>query len=196
MHEKPLLLLIDFQNAYLSGQEWECPNIDSAVNNATRLINSDLFNTIISTRYIATESPTGVWKEYNQKYDRINNDIYLNEEITEISKALHNASSNHQVAKYDKSTYSALSNNAIKEAVLSASYVVIAGVTTGCCVLSTVMELIDLGVYATIIKDATAGTSIACEEAVWTVLEGLSPLHINMVYTDDFLASPRDTTTL
>jgi len=180
--QKPLLLIIDVQNAYDQNQPWECPNITQAVENIKLIAKSKITDNIYATAYIAPTHPQGVWKDYNEKYSDINKDPYANEIISSV-KAL--CPSDHI---YTKSTYSAMKIADMAEVAMNAPYVIVTGVTTGCCVLSTVMDLIDMGIYVYLVKDATAGSSIECEQAVWTTLKGLSPLHLTMLNSRELIS--------
>ncbi len=72
----------------------------------------------------------------------------------------------------------------------AASCVVITGVVAECCVLSTVMDLIDAGIYVIYIKDAISGIRPETEKAVETVLSGLCPLHLSVLCTEEYLSQP------
>ena len=88
---------------------------------------------------------------------------------------------------YSKSVYSSYSIEQIRKAASNASCVVVTGVVAECCVLSTVMSLIDAGVYVIYLKDAVAGVNNETEEATITVLEGLAPLHLSIMTTEEYL---------
>ena len=87
----------------------------------------------------------------------------------------------------DKSVYSSLSVDEVKLAVESSSCVVVTGVVAECCVMSTVMNLIDLGKYVVYLKDAVAGVDDDTEKATIKVLEGLAPLHLSIMDTKEYL---------
>lgn len=57
--------------------------------------------------------------------------------------------------------------------------VFVAGVVAECCVLSSVMDLIDQGKKVMYLTGGIAGVSREKEEMVIKLLEGMSPLHIN-----------------
>ena len=88
---------------------------------------------------------------------------------------------------YSKSVYSSYSIEQIRKAASDASCVVVTGVVAECCVLSTVMSLIDAGVYVIYLKDAVAGVNNETEEATIKVLEGLAPLHLSIMTTEEYL---------
>ena len=185
----PLLLIIDMQNVYKEGQPWECKNYDNALSNVLTLLDDGHFsrdNTIL-TRYIASAHPTGVWKNYNKE----NAEINANQWYNDLDQKLQLRCKDYRC--YDKSTYS-YSVKELQEAVNNASSVVITGVVAECCVLATVFSLIDAGKYVYYITDAVAGLDNEKEEATIKVLEGLAPLHLSIMTTNDFKALAQNNT--
>lgn len=188
----PLLLIIDMQNVYKEGQPWKCKNYDNALSNILDLLNDGHFsqdNTIL-TRYIASAHPTGVWKNYNME----NAEINANQWYNDLDQKLQLRCKDYKC--YDKSTYSSYSVKEIQEAANNASSVVITGVVAECCVLATVSSLIDAGKYVYYITDAVAGLDNEKEEATIKVLEGLTPLHLSIMTTNEFKALAKNNTGL
>lgn len=172
---KNLLLVIDVQNAYTKGNKWECPNLDARVDNILKLIeNSDNF---ALTKFVASKEPQGAWKTYNEVNRDVNEGSFLNELIPQLSS--YNA--------YEKSVYSALGNEDIKKLAEESEAVAVTGVVAECCVLSTVMDLIDRGIYVYYIKDAVAGIDTETELAVIKVLEGMKYAHLSVLTTEEYL---------
>ena len=188
----PLLLIIDMQNVYKEGQPWECKNYDNALSNILDLLNDGRFsqdNTIL-TRYIASAHPTGVWKNYNKENAEINANQWYNDLDQKLQLRCKDCKC------YDKSTYSSYSVKEIQEAINNASSVVITGVVAECCVLATGSSLIDAGKYVYYITDAIAGLDNEKEEATIKVLEGLTPLHLSIMTTNEFKALAQSNTSL
>ena len=52
------------------------------------------------------------------------------------------------------------------------------GVVAECCVLSTVLDLVDMGKKVVYLQEGIAGESRKKEEEVVSVLKGMSPVHI------------------
>lgn len=176
---KPLLLVIDMQNVYSRGQAWECKNFDNVCRNIQRLLHHLTNEQAIFTRYIASKNPQGTWKDYNRENADINHDVWSNEIVDALKAPL----GKHPC--YDKSVYSSLSIGEIREAIKNKTCVIVTGVVAECCVLSTVMELIDTGVYVIYLKDAVAGIDMDTEAATMKVLEGLAPLQLQFMTTEE-----------
>ncbi|MBQ3545496.1 MAG: isochorismatase family protein [Lachnospiraceae bacterium] len=181
MIKQPLMLVIDMQNIYLKGQKWECVNFEQALDKIKILIDYCISDKVIFTRYIATENQHGVWNDYNIENADVNLDEWSNELVDDL-KSLQG-----KYECFDKSVYSSYSIGKIRDAVAEASCVVVTGVVAECCILSTVMNLIDAGVYVIYLKDAIAGVDEDTEVATIKVLEGLSPLHLSIMTTEEYL---------
>ncbi len=188
--EKDLFMVIDMQNVYSKGGEWYCPSIDTSADNIIKVINKQNNNggNIIFTKFIANENPTGTWIDYNVENKAVNDDVYAGE-IIDVLKPYANDENT-----YEKSEYSSLSVPAIKDVVstyIGLGRVVVSGVVAECCVLATVMGLIDMGVKVIYLSDAVAGIDEKTEQSVLNILEGLEPLHVRRMTTDEYLSELR-----
>ncbi len=182
MQENDLLLVTDMQNVYKKNGKWECLNTSLAAQNINLIINSGAKN-VIFTKFIANEkNPKGVWKNYNKTYANVNSDFYANQMIQELS------ATSKKFPVYTKSVYSSLAIPEVLESAKKASRVVIAGVVAECCVLSTVFALIDEGIYTIYLSDAVSGLTKEKENATELVLSGLSPLHLKIMNTKEYLS--------
>lgn len=181
MVSRDLLLVIDMQNVYTKGQKWECLDTDGVAGRIGRILEDGRCRDVIFTRYLAPEKPQGVWKDYNEANRDVNEDAYANEMMPQFTAAL------EQYPLYTKSVYSSLAIPQVLEAAKKAGRVVIAGVVAECCVLSTVMALIDEGIYTVYLKDGVAGLDRQKEQATELVLSGLEPLHIALMTIDEYL---------
>ena len=82
--ENPLLLVIDMQNVYSNGQKWECSNFNRSLNQIKKLLESNTEEKIIFTKYIASDEPQGIWKNYNIENSDVNSDKWLNELVDDF----------------------------------------------------------------------------------------------------------------
>lgn len=177
----PLILVIDMQNVYSVGQKWECFNFNQVLGRIKQLIEHRTNEQIVFTRYIASKNPHGMWKKYNKVNSDVNSDEWSNELVNYLKSLC------REYKCCDKSVYSAFSIDYVREAAIKASCVIVTGVVAECCVLSTVMSLIDAGVYVIYLKDAVAGINEDTASATLKVLEGLVPLHLCIMTTDEYI---------
>ncbi len=183
MKSDDLFLIVDMQNVYDKNGKWECLNTQKSAQNIIKILEDPRFNkNAVFTKFIANEKdPKGVWADYNIKYKDVNNDAYANELLTVLKPY------EKLYPVYNKSVYSSLGNKIVLEMCRKAKRVIIAGVVAECCVLSTCLNLMDEGIYTVYLTDAVSGLDTAKENATLKVFEGLSPLHIKIMSTEDYL---------
>lgn len=182
--KKDLILIIDMQNVYAEGGQWCCPKTESAAAKLRQLLDAAAVKEstdVIFTRFLAPDEPVGTWKVYNEENAAVNADAYANAMLAGFADDM------KRYPLYTKSTYSSLSIPAVREAALRAERVIVAGVVAECCVLATVMALIDEGVPVIYLTDATAGISSETEAATELVLSGLEPLQIKRMSAEQYL---------
>lgn len=166
------LLIIDMQNVYLPGNDWAC----TRANEITKYIRTKMKefseDRIFFTQHKASENPKGIWKKYNEQYEGINSNDYLNDIVIELKKYT------NENNLFIKSGFSALSNEMLLEKLKAFDTIYVTGVVAECCVLSTIFSLIDMGKKIIYCNDGIAGKNEDTEKAVKKVLLELSPLHV------------------
>lgn len=178
---KDLLLVIDMQNVYAPGGKWCCPGSEAAAENIKRIIRQKPELDVIFTRFLASKEPVGAWQEYNRVNADVNADGYANEMLPQFDEEL------RRYPLYTKSTYSSLTIPQVRQAAARADRVVITGVVAECCVLSTVLALIDEGIPVVYLTDAVAGVSEETQAAAELILSGLEPVHVQRMNTAAYL---------
>ena len=178
---KDLLLVIDMQNVYTKGQKWECDGIDKVAAHISRIIDSNKCKDIAFTKYVCQQNPKVNWKKYNTINKKINENKWANE----IMDIFEKNTSTWMV--YEKCVYSSYSIPEIVDKVRSADRVIVTGVVAECCVLSTILQLIDTGVEIIYLTDSIASMSDEKKKAVELILSGFEPMHIKMMKTDEYL---------
>ena len=175
-----LLLVIDMQNVYGKNQKWACWQSERISENIIKIIESKKCN-VAFTSFVENKKAKGVWKNYNAENRDVNSDKFLCDYIPCLLPYL------SRFPLFKKSTYSSLKNKKLKKLCHKAKRVIICGVVAECCVLSTIFELIDEGIYTIFIKDAVSGIDQTHDQAVETILLGLSPLHVKIMTTSEYL---------
>ena len=185
MKENDLILVTDMQNVYKTGGKWQCLDTEKVAANLKKVIAANGRNVIFTRFKKKKKNPVGVWQDYNHIYADINSDAHANEMMEEFSEEL------KKYPLYTKSVYSSLAIpqvlNACRETSRKGGRVVIGGVVSDCCVLSTIFSLINEGIYLIYLKDGSAGLDKPKEAANELVLSGMCPLHLNMMTTEEYL---------
>ena len=178
---KDLMLVIDMQNVYASNGKWCCHATEDAAVNIKRVIREKPDLDVIFTRFLAPTEPRGVWQEYHRVNEDVNEDAFANAMLSRFNDEL------EKYPLYSKSTYSSLTIPEVRLAATQAERVVISGVVAECCVLSTVMALIDEGVSVVYLTDAVSGVSTDTQAAVELILSGMEPVHVRLMTTAAYL---------
>lgn len=181
MKQNDLLLIIDMQNVYTTNQHWACTDTEGVAKRLSNLLMKRPKLNTIFTQFIASNNPIGVWKNYNLKNEKINNDKWLNEIVPQLKPFT------TKYPLYSKSTYSSVTIPEVYKEAKKANRVIISGVIADCCVLSTIFSLIDEGCYVVYLIDGISGINKETEDATIITLKGLSPLHISFMSIDEYM---------
>lgn len=172
INEKDFLLVIDMQNAYLPENPWGCVKMREAIQYTLQVIEKFQEKHIGFTKFIPPQNPIGTWKDYNKVNKNINRSDWMNEYVDELKPYLREDNT------YFKSVYSCCHNDKLYKKLVQYDRIFVVGVVAECCVLSTVLGLVDMGKKVIYLTKGIAGESVEKEAEVIRVLEGMSPLHI------------------
>lgn len=179
---RDLLLVIDMQNVYLPEEEWACPTMKESIKNVRKILDSKTGCEVLFTQYLPWRHPFGRWEEYNREYRSINENPWLSEICEDLKPYT------DHVPVITKSTYSSLKAPEVLHAAVRADRLVLAGVVAECCVLATMMEAVDFGIPVIYLTDCCSGQTPEKEQRVLGVCDSLSPVHIRMMTSDEYLA--------
>ena len=175
------LMIIDMQRIFGEPvSEWVTPGYASATAGIQRLLGA-FESRVCLTRFLAPEQPTGVWIDYYEKWpfalDPVNAPLYeLSEEFRSIAATTVDRTT---FGKWDAETDRELGHPA---------EIVLGGVTTDCCVLSTALAAADAGVHVTVAADACAGVTKEDHQRALDAMALYRPL-IDIAEVDSILAS-------
>lgn len=179
---KDLLLVIDMQNVYTANGKWCCHSTEHTAMTIKKIIDTKKEELdVIFTRFIAPSDPCGTWNDYNRENKDVNEDPFSNAMMSVFQSEL------KEYPLYSKATYSSLTIPEVKKAARAAKRVLVTGVVAECCVLSTVLALIDEGVPVIYLTDAVSGIDEETEAAVEHILSGLEPIQIQRMTSKEYL---------
>ncbi len=182
--KKDLLLVIDMQNVYLPGQEWSCPSMKESIKNICSLLDRNAAEHMAFTQFLPSKDPVGTWKQYNIENREINENAWLNEIVEELQPY---AEGHPRYPLYHKSVYSSMKIPEIAHLASQVDRIVLTGVVAECCVLSTMMEAIDMGCQVIYLTDCISGQSSRNEDAIRKIAESFSPLHTLVMTSEEYL---------
>jgi nicotinamidase-related amidase len=175
------LMIIDMQRIFGEpSSDWATPGYAAASAGIQRLLGA-FESRVCFTRFLAPDAPTGAWITYYEKWpfalDPVNAPLYeLSDEFASVPATMIDRTT---FGKWDAETDHLLGHPL---------QLVLAGVTTDCCVLSTALPACDAGVHVTVVADACAGVTEADHRRALDAMELYSPM-IDVADVDSVLAS-------
>lgn len=140
------------------------------------------FRDVTFTRFVAPAKPVGAWRLYYERWP-----FALQPSHAEIYQLVDGFCVDEpRGSTVDEITFGKW-GPALAERVGDADVLVLAGVATDCCVLSTALAAADAGVVAWIVADACAGMTAAAHERALEIARGYSP-HIEVKNVDEVLS--------
>lgn len=136
----------------------------------------------VFTRFVAATEPRGAWVAYYEQWPfALVPDVDPLYELTEPFAGLApHVETRPTFGKWDAQLASALGD---------ASEIVLTGVATDCCVISTALAAADAGVHVLLAADACAGSTPENHQKALDIMELYSPL-IDLTSVAEILARP------
>ena len=177
---EPWLAVIDAQRVFArEGSPWAAPRYAEAEANMTRL--ADAFGErVVYTRWVAPEHPEGAWVEYFEQWPfaLVPSSDHIYELMPEIAARARTVITRTTFGKWDAE----LAGIVGPEPTL-----LLAGVSTDCCVISTALAAADAGVRVRVVQDACAGASDDDHARALAAMALYAPL-IELTTTDAVLS--------
>ena len=163
---KPVLAIIDMQNVFADpASEWFTPRFASVVEPIRQLV--DAFGEdVVFTRFIAPDKPEGAWVRYYEQWP-----FALQPPDSPIYQVIDEFQPESTV---DATTFGKWTPRLATR--VGGSPLVLAGVSTDCCVLSTALAAADAGVAVTVVSDACAGVDDESHAKALDVMRLYRPL--------------------
>jgi nicotinamidase-related amidase len=160
------LMVIDMQNIFDGRYDkWEIPNFNNVLVPRIREVIDKFSNKkhTILTKFIP-KNENSSWNLYFNHYPEALNFTQKDYDLVHFDGCELNVIESHKFSKF--------SLNKLKYVEL----VYICGVATGCCIMSTALELIDNGIKVTIIADACFDSSIDDHKKALELLSNYYPM--------------------
>jgi nicotinamidase-related amidase len=165
----PVLVVVDMQRVFGEpDSQWATPRYADAAEGVLKLL-PGFEGRAVFTRFLAPERPVGIWREYYEEWpfalqppqSRL---WELTDEFADFAQ--------HTV---DATTFGKWGPE-LAERVGPEGRIVLAGVSTDCCVLSTALAAADAGIEVTVAADACAGVDDASHAKALDVMDLYRPL--------------------
>jgi len=180
----PWLVVVDVQHVFAdSGSPWGSPMIDAALPHVRRLV-AGFEGRTVATRFVAPEQPRGAWVPYYAEFG------FALQPPTAPLYALLDGVVPADAPVVTRTSFGKWDDAADGLAALTAGAdaLVLAGVSTDCCVLSTALAAADAGVAVQVVTDACAGATRADHDRALAAMALYAPL-ITLTTADAVLAA-------
>jgi nicotinamidase-related amidase len=174
------LVVVDMQNVFGTPDgAWFTPRFDEAAGRIKRLVGAFSGRTVF-TRFVAPEQPSGAWAAYYEEFPFAlrpsSHPIY---QITdELAPLVDRTVEAHTFGKW---------TGDLRALVGDEPNLVVCGVATDCCVLSTVLPATDDGAQVLVVTDACAGSNDENHRKALDVMRLYQPL-TRFATTDEVLS--------
>jgi nicotinamidase-related amidase len=174
---KAILAVIDLQNVFADpASPWFTPRFAEIVPRVQKLVTA-FGDDVVFTRFVAPRQPEGAWKQYYARWP--------------FALQPPDAPLYQMVGAFQpKSTVDATTFgkwHARMATRVGGASLVLAGVSTDCCVLSTALAAADAGVDVTVVADACAGADDASHAKALDIMRLYGPL-VKVATTAEVLA--------
>lgn len=178
-----LLAVIDMQRVFADPESpWATPRFADAAAGVRRLLPA-FGDRVVFTRFLAPEKPTGAWRAYYARWP-----FALQPPEAELW-ALTDEFADRAAHVIDTATFGKWTPE-LAGRLGPEGRLVLAGVSTDCCVLSTALAAADAGTEVLVVADACAGADDDSHIRTLRVLDLYRPL-VRVTTVDDLLAEDR-----
>ncbi len=181
MHPDAWLVVIDPQRIFADpSSQWGSPMFPAIVDPVRRLAAAAGERTVV-TRWVPAREPQGSWAAYLKAWPfaDVPADDPLLDVVPEMSGLGSEVVSEPTFGKW---------GDALRAVTGATPHLVLTGVSTDCCVVSTALAAADAGATITLVTDACAGSTPENHRAAMDVM-ALYPPQITLATTSEVLAS-------
>lgn len=181
-------LVVDMQELFRSHPDWGSAALTDIVPPIRRLLQarpqSAYFSRFVPPQKV--EHAAGAWRRYYQRWHRVTLER-MEPELVNVIEELRP----WERGIVDKSGYSALGNAEFRRMASESGdrCLILSGVETDVCVLSTAMEAMDLGLRVIFALDAVTSSSAKCHELALQIVHERFDEQIELATVDDILKS-------
>lgn len=180
------LVVIDMQKVFgTPGGEWKTPRFEEILAPIGRLIEA-YGSDVVFTRFVSPAQPQGAWVPYYEDWPFALQPP--DADLWDITPELAPAAAAQQALGKGPVTATTFSKWGPELAALAGERMVLVGVSTDCCVISTALAAADAGVEVLVVSDATAGVDDTTQAQALAVMALYGPL-IRVVTADEAIAA-------
>ncbi|MDB5593974.1 MAG: cysteine hydrolase [Hyphomicrobiales bacterium] len=182
-------LCIDMQRLFTEEGPWPTPWMEKVKPNIVRIAEAAPHLTVF-TRFIPPPTPEhveGTWRAYYERWDEATT-ARLDPRLLDLVPPLDRLAA--QATVIDKKTYSSFGEPGLLAHLRArgADGIIVTGSETDVCVLSTVLDAVDLGLRVIVVEDAVCSSSDEGHEALMMLYQKRYSQQIETATTFDVLS--------
>jgi len=151
------LVVVDMQQVFTGDSPWATPRYDHAAHAVERLLPRFTGRTVF-TRFVAPAEPQGAWVPYYRDWPFAL--VPEADPLWDLTEPFRTAAADRGDPVVTETTFGKWGTG-LRAVVGDHAHLVLTGVSTDCCVLSTALAAADAGATVTVVADACAGASDA-----------------------------------
>jgi nicotinamidase-related amidase len=172
--DSPWLVIIDMQTIFSQYPKWwGCPKFDEIIEPIRKLASRYEGRTLL-TRFVAGAHHEGSWGPYYKQFPFAN--VPGSDPIYDVVAPLQYLIRDDNVVTMTTFSKWGDEHHGLRAKTGKYPHLVLAGVATDCCVLSTAMSAAEAGAFVTVVLDTCAASSDANQLAAKNILLGYAPL--------------------
>ena len=176
--QAPALVVIDMQEIFRSPEsEWCVPEYDAAAVQVNRLTKRFSDNAIW-TRFVHDPEEHGSWSAYYDRWSGCRHEP--DSPLWNVTVPVAEGGSVLSLPTFSKW------GDELAQLTAQNDHLIVCGVATDCCVISTVLAAVDAGKKVTVVTDACAGVTTEAHAQAVTLMGLLSPM-VTLVETSEIV---------
>jgi len=166
------LVAVDLQQVFTGDSPWATPRYDRAAAGTERLLPAFVGRTVF-TRFVAPERPQGAWVPYYRDWPFAL--VPDADPLYALTEPFASAAADRRDPVVTEPTFGKWGTG-LQAVVGDHPHLVLTGVSTDCCVVSTALAAADAGATVTVVADACAGASDEDHERALALMRLYAPL--------------------
>ncbi|MBT1673280.1 cysteine hydrolase family protein [Curtobacterium flaccumfaciens] len=166
------LVVIDMQQVFTGENPWAAPRYDHAGAGIERLLPRFTGRTVF-TRFVAPAEPEGAWVPYYRDWPFAL--VTDTDPLYALTEPFASAAADRNDPVVTETTFGKWGTS-LQAVVGDHPHLVLTGVSTDCCVLSTALAAADAGATVTVVADACAGGTDEDHDRALAVMRLYAPL--------------------